>query len=78
METQIISDCASLYLDGLGDGISLSENDENIYDIDVRFSIHRWVYLDADFQNTTMSIFDAEHTRGSVASEHSGFASCCS
>ena len=72
--TQIISDCASLYLDGSGDGISLSESDENIYNIDVHFSIHAWVYLDADFQNTTMSIFDAEHTRGSVASEHSGFA----
>ena len=33
-DTEIL-DCASLYLDGLGDGISLSESDENIYNIEV-------------------------------------------
>ena len=63
-------------LDGYGDGILLSDQTENTYDIDVDFSIHAWVYLDSNYENTTMSIFDAEHTRGVLANEHSGFSLC--
>jgi hypothetical protein len=71
---EIVSSCSSLALDGDNDGISIGDG-QNLLEIENAFTIHAWIWLDAEWEDEAMSILDAETTSDSLSGGgNSGYA----